>query len=97
MVLLRKIGDAIVRRARSVDQRGQLGQSFDRDEDRATGQRGTCHALGHPDRNRGSALIMLAEPDFAAMPHTALHENRLAILRMPRIVDRDLLGMVGGM
>jgi hypothetical protein len=97
MVLLRKNGDAIVRRAPGVDQRGQRGQSFDRDDDRTNGQRGTGHAIGHPDRNRRRALIMLAEPDLATIPHAALHDKRLAVQRMPRIVDRDLLGVVGRM
>jgi hypothetical protein len=31
------------------------------------------------------------------MPHAALHENRLAMQRMPAIVNRDLLSVVGGM
>lgn len=95
MHLLRKIDDAIVRRTGGANQRGQLGERFDGDEDRADGQGSTRHAIGHPDRNRGSALIMLAEPDLAAMSHAALHENRLAMQRMPGIVNRDCLGVVG--
>jgi hypothetical protein len=42
-------------------------------------------------------LIMLAEPDLATIPHAALHDKRLAVQRMPRIVDRHLLGVVGRM
>jgi hypothetical protein len=97
MVLLRKIVDAIVRRARGVHQCRQLGQRIDRDEDRPRGHRGTGHAIRHPDRNRGRALIVLAEPHFAAMPHAALHENRLAMQRMPGIVNGYVFSVVGGM
>jgi hypothetical protein len=97
MVLLRKIDNAIVRRASDVDQRCQLGQGFDRDEDRADRQRGTGHAIGHPHGNRGRMLIGLAHPDLAPMADAALHENRLAVQRMPGIVNRDLLSVVGSM
>ena len=67
MVLLRKIGDAIVRRTGSVNQRCQLGQGFDRHENRADGQGGTGHTIRHPHRNRGRALIQLAEQEHATM------------------------------
>jgi hypothetical protein len=97
MVLLRKIDDAIVRRAGGAHQRGQLIEGFDRDEDRTNGQRGAGHAIGHPHGNRGGVLVVLAQPELATMAHAALHENRLAMQRMPRIVDRDLLSVVGRM
>ena len=41
--------------------------------------------------------IGLAEPDLAAMSHAALYENRLAVQRMPGIVNGYVLGVVGGM
>jgi hypothetical protein len=31
------------------------------------------------------------------MSHAALHANRLAVQRMPRIVNGDVLSVVGGM
>ena len=43
------------------------------------------------------ALILLAEPHIAAMPHAALHQNRLAVQWMPGIVNRYVLSVVGGM
>ena len=70
---------------------------FDRDEDRTGRQRGTGHAIRHPDRNRGRALIVLAQPDLAAVPHAALHGNGLAVQWMPGIVNRYVLSVVGGM
>jgi hypothetical protein len=91
------MGDAIVRRACGIHQRRQFREGFDGDEDRAGRQRGAGHAIRHPDRNRGGALIRLAEPDLAALSHAALHANRLAVQRMPRIVNRDVLSVVGGM
>jgi len=97
MVLLRKIDDAIVRRVGGAHQRGQLIEGFDRDEDRTHGERGTRHAIRHPHRNRSRTLIMFAEPDLATMTHAALHQNRLAMQRMPRIVNGYLLSVVGGM
>jgi hypothetical protein len=48
-------------------------------------------------RNRGCVLVLLAQPELATMAHAALHEKGLAVQRMPRIVDRDLLSVVGGM
>jgi hypothetical protein len=97
LVLLRKIGDAIVRRAGGVDQRCKLAEGFDRDEDRPDGQRGTGHAIRHPDRNRGRVLVVLAQPELATMAHAALNQNRLAVQRMPRIVDGEFLSVVGRM
>jgi hypothetical protein len=41
--------------------------------------------------------MLLAEPELATMPHAALYHNRLAMQRMPRIVDGDFLSVVGGM
>lgn len=86
-----------MRRARGVHQRCQFGEGFDGDENLAGRQRGAGHAIGHPHRNRGGALIGLAEPHLAAMAHAALDENRLAVQRMPRIVNGDVLSVVGGM
>ena len=91
------MGDAIVRRARGGQQRRELDEGFDRNENGANREGSTRHAIGHPDRNRGRALIGLAEPDLAAMPHAALHENRLAVQRMPGIVNGYALSVVGGM
>jgi len=96
-LLLRKTSDAIVPRAGGVHQQHQFGEGFDGDEDRAGRQRGAGHAIRHPDGNRGSALILLAEPDLAALSHAALHDDRLAVQRMPRIVNGDVLSVVGGM
>jgi hypothetical protein len=97
MVLLRKSGDAIVRRARYGDQRGEFGEGVHRHQDATDGQRGTRHAVCHPDRNRGGALIVLAQPHVATMAHAPLRENRLTVERMPGIVNRYVLGVVGGM
>jgi hypothetical protein len=97
MVLLRKIDDAIVRRASGAHQSDQLIEGFDRDEDRTDGERGTRHAIRHPHRYRGRRLIVFAQPQLATLPRTAPSEHRLAMQRMPRIVDGDLLSVVGGM
>ena len=97
MVLLRKIGDAIVRRVGGIDQRGEFGEGFNRDEDRADRERGTRHAIRHPHRYRGRRLIVFAQPQLATLPRTAPSEHRLAMQRMPRIVNGDLLSVVGGM
>ncbi|MGH9194905.1 MAG: hypothetical protein ACRD1T_04100 [Acidimicrobiia bacterium] len=91
------MGDAIVRRACGGHQRRELDEGFDRHEDGTDRESGTGHAIGHPDRNRGRPLIVLAEPDLAALSYAALHENRLAMQRMPGIVNGDLLSVVGGM
>ena len=64
---------------------------------RADRQRGTRHTIGHPDRNRGGVLVVPAQPELATMAHGPLHENGLAVQRMPRIVNRDLLSVVGRM
>jgi hypothetical protein len=91
------MGDAIVRRARSGHQRGELSEGFDRDEDGTCGECGTRHTIRHPDRNRGRARLAFAQPDLAPMSHAALHEQRLAVQWMPRVVNRDVLSVVGGM
>jgi hypothetical protein len=91
------MGDAIVPRAGSVHQRGQFGEGFGRDEDRAGRQRRARDAIGHPHRNRGGALILLAQPDFPAMSHAALYEDRLPVQRVPGIVNGYVLSVVGGM
>jgi hypothetical protein len=41
--------------------------------------------------------MLVAEPDLATLSDAALHENRLAMQRMPGIVNGDLLSVVGGM
>ena len=97
MVLLRKIDDAIVRRAGGVYQRGQLIEGFDRDEDRTDRERGTCHAIRHPHRYRRRRLIVLAQPQLVTMAHAAPSEHGLAMQRMPGIVNRYVLSVVGGM
>lgn len=91
------MGDAIVRRAGGVDQGCKLGQGFDTDEGRTGGQRSAGHAIGHPHGNRGRVLVVLAQPELATMAHTALHDNRLTVQRMPGIVNRDWLSVVGRM
>jgi hypothetical protein len=42
-------------------------------------------------------MTVLAQPDLAAIPHAALHDNRSAMQRMPGIVNRYVLSVVGGM
>ena len=91
------MGDAIVRRARGGYQRGELGEGFNGDKDRADRERGTGHAIGHPNGNRGRLLIGFAQPDLTAMSNAPLHGNYLAVQRMPRIVNGDVLSVVGGM
>jgi hypothetical protein len=73
------MGDVIVRHACGGHQRHELDQGLNGHEDRPSGQRGTGHAIGHPDRNRGRALIVLAQPDLTALSNAALHGNRLAV------------------
>jgi hypothetical protein len=97
MRLLRKIDDAILRRARGDHQRRQLAQRFDRDHHWTDRERRTGHAIRHPDRNRRGALIVGVEPHLAAMPHAPLHQNRSAMQRMPGIVNGDVLSVMGGM
>jgi len=91
------MGDAIVRRASGIHQRCELDEGFDRHEDWTRRQRGTRDAIGHPDRNGRRALIGRAEPHLAALPHAALHDDRLAIQRMPGIADGYFFSVVGGM
>ena len=91
------MGDAIVRRAGGSHQRCELDEGIDRYEDGTRRQRSTRDAIGHPDRNRRRARIGLAEPHLAPLSHAALYDNRLAVERMPRIVNGDLLSVVGGM
>ena len=86
-----------MRRACGGHQRRELDEGFDGNEDRTNRECGTCHAIRHPNRNRGRAIFVLAEPDLAAMSHAALHDNRLAVQRMPGIVNGDVLSVVGGM
>jgi hypothetical protein len=89
--------DAIVRRVCGGHQRGEFHEGFDRDEDRTCRQRRTRHAISHPDRDCGCALIVLAEPHLATLSHAALHDNRLAVQRMPGIVNGYVLSVVGRM
>ena len=96
-VLLRKIGDAIVCRAGGVDQCDQLRQGVDRDEDRTRRQEGAGRTIRHPHRNRRGLLVLITEPDITAMPYAPPHDDRLAMQRMPGIVNGDLLSVVGGM
>jgi hypothetical protein len=42
-------------------------------------------------------LVLIAQPELATMAHAALHENRLAMQRMPGIVNGYVLSVVGGM
>jgi hypothetical protein len=91
------MGTAIVRRACRRHQRCELDEGVDRDEDRTRGQRSTRHAIGHPDRNGRRVLIVLAEPHLTALSHASFYENRLAVQRMPGIVNGYVLSVVGGM
>ena len=86
-----------MRRARGVYQRDQLGQRFDGHEDRTSRQHGAGRTIRHPHRNRGRAQILLAEPHLATVTNASQHDDRLAMQRMPRIVNSDLLSVVGGM
>lgn len=95
MVLHRKIDDAIVRRAGGSDQGREFGERLDGDEDRTGRHRGAGHAIGHPDRNRCRAVILLNQPHLTTMTHAAPHQNRLAMQRMPAVVNRDVLSVVG--
>ena len=95
MVLLWKIDAAIVRRAGGVDQRCECGEGFDRNHDWTDGQRGTRHAIRHPHGNGGRVLILLAEPHVTTVAQAPLHENCLAMQRVPRVVNSDVLGAVG--
>ena len=97
MVLLRKIDDAIVHCARGGDQRGQLGQRVDANEGGTSGQRRARGAVRHPHRNRGGLLVVLTQPDVTALPHAPLHQNRLAVQRMPLVMNGYVLSVVGGM
>jgi hypothetical protein len=97
MVLLRKIDDTIVRCASGVHQRRQLGQRVDRDQAGTRGQSGTGDPIRHPDRNRCGRLIGLAQPHVTPMAHAPLHDHCLTVERMPGIVNRYLLSVVGGM
>jgi len=96
-VLLRKLSDAIVRRADAVHQRDQLRQGVDRDEDRTRRQHGAGRTIRHPHRNRSGVLVLIAEPDITALSYAPQHDDRLAMQRMPGIVNGDLLSVVGGM
>ena len=91
------MGDAIVRRACSGDQGRKLGEGVDGNQDRPLRQCGTRDAIRHPHRNGGGALIRLAQPDFTAVSHAALHAYGLAVQWMPRIVNGYVLNVVGGM
>ena len=84
-----------MRRARGGDQRGKLGEGFDRDEDGAEGQCGASHSVGHPHRNGSGVLILLAQPHVTTVAHASLDENRLAMQRMPRVMNDDVLSAVG--
>jgi hypothetical protein len=83
--------------SRGRDQARQLDQCVDRDETRPDGERGAGHAIGHPQRNRGRLLRFVAQPQLATRADTTPHEDGLSVQRMPRIVNSDLLSVVGGM
>ena len=92
------MGEAIVRRRPcGGHQRRELDKSVDRHEDWTNRECSTRHAIGHPDRNRGRALIVLTQPDLTATTHAPLYPDRLAMQRMPGIVDCYFLSVVGGM
>lgn len=87
----------ITRRARGRNDQCQLGEGLHRDETGTDGQRGTRHAIRHPDGNRGRVLVVIAEPELATRADDASNIQRLAVQRMPAIVNGDLLSVVGGM
>ena len=95
MVLHKKIDDAIVRRAGGRDQGREFGERLDGDEDRAGRHCGAGGAIGHPDRDRCRAVIVLNKPHLTTMAHAAPHENRLAMQRMPAVMNGDVLSVVG--
>lgn len=90
------MGDTITRRAGARNDRRQLRQALHGDETRAHGQHGTRHAIRHPDRNRGRVLVVIAQPQLATPPDRAPNAQGLTVERMPRIVNGDLLSVVGG-
>jgi hypothetical protein len=91
------MGAAIVRRARGVDQHSKLGQRVERDKDRTGGQRRADHPIGHPHWDGGDVLVVIRQPELAPRAYRPPHDEGLAVQRMPRIVDRDLLSVVGRM
>jgi hypothetical protein len=79
------------------NQRRQLGQGFDRHEDRADGQRGTGqHDPSSTPESRPCA-DRVAKPELATGAYAALYENHLDTQRMPGIVNCYLLSVVGRM
>ena len=86
-----------MRSARGGYERGQLGERFDRYEDRAEGQRGAGHAVRHPHGNGGRVPILLAEPHVTPVAQAPPNKNHLAMQRMPSVVNGDVLSVVGGM
>jgi len=96
-VLLWEIRDAIVHLSRGRNQGRQLDQRVNRDETRTYRECGAGDAIGHPHRNRGRPVCFIAQPEFATGADAALHENRLAMQRMPGIVNGYLLSVVGRM
>jgi hypothetical protein len=91
------MGHTITRRASRRNYRRQLGEGLHRDETGTDGQHGTRHAIRHPDGNRRGVLIVIAQPELATRADCAPHIQRLAVKRMPPIVNGDLLRVVGGM
>jgi hypothetical protein len=91
------MGDAIVRRADDGDQRSELGERFDRCEGGTDRECGTRDAICHPSWNRSRRVIGLTQPHVVTMTHAASSEHGLAVQRMPRIVNRDALSVVGRM
>jgi hypothetical protein len=91
------MGHTITRRAGRRNYRRQLDEGVHRDETWPHGQRGTRQAIRHPDGNRGGLLVLIAQPELTTRTDGASHIQRLAMQRMPAIVNRDLLSVVGGM
>jgi hypothetical protein len=89
--------DTITRGANRCNHRREFGQSGHRNEPRPDGQPRTRHAIRHPDRNGRGRRVVIAQPEFATRAYRAPNLQSLAVQRMPRIVDGDLLSVVGGM
>jgi hypothetical protein len=87
----------ITRRTSDRNDRRQLGEGLYRDKTGTDRQRGTRHAIRHPNGNRGGVLVVIAQPELATRANRASHLQGLAVQRMPAIVNGDLLSVVGGM
>jgi hypothetical protein len=91
------MGLTITRGASRCNHRRQLSQGRHRSETRPDRQHRTRHAIRHPDRNGCRRRVVIAQPEFATRAYRAPNLQGLAVQRMPRVVNGDLLSVVGGM